>query len=462
MATGQRQFADDGPEPEREPALRKYVAALGALDAAAEASPIVASSAAAAAADAVRLNETWNAYGPRAGDSGLRGLVRRVTVELGRLLPWRRRRLHGAMIAAINRNTETTRALIDATQHFHAHVVWYAQTVAAIASTTRGHAATPEGVEALQRALWAISADWMQNWEALAAREARFDARMASLSKAYADVVDIASLAQQNTIALKRAVENLVTVGPATESSGQPSAPPSVPDTNAFKYLAFEDRYRGSHDEIQRRLGDYVSLFHGASDVLDIGCGRGELLGLLREQGITARGVDVNSEMVESCRARGLAADRVDALTFLAAQPDHSLGGLIAIQVVEHLEANYLMSLIDTAYHKLRPGAPLVFETVNTACWAAFFDSYIRDFTHVHPLHPDTLRYLVQAGGFAAIDLRYLSPIDEHEKLPLVKVISERDASPTIIELVGAMNTYADRLNSQLFTYRDYAVIARR
>ncbi len=196
--------------------------------------------------------------------------------------------------------------------------------------------------------------------------------------------------------------------------------------------------------------------------MLDIGCGRGELLGLLKEHGVSAHGIDVNEDMVQTCRARGLTADRADALSFVSALPDESLGGLIAIQVVEHLDAKYLMRLVETAFHKLKPGAPLVLETVNTACWAAFFDSYIRDFTHVHPLHPDTLRYLVQASGFPAVDLRYLSPIAEHDKLPFVKIVHERDTNPTIIELVEALNAHANRLNSQLFTYRDYAVIARR
>jgi hypothetical protein len=125
-----------------------------------------------------------------------------------------------------------------------------------------------------------------------------------------------------------------------------------------------------------------------------------------------------------------LTADRSDALSFLEAQPDQSLGGLIAIQVVEHLESRYLMRVIETAYRKLKPGAMMVLETINTACWAAFFDSYIRDFTHAHPLHPETLRYLAQASGFAIVELRYLSPVAEHEKLPLVRIVSERGCQP--------------------------------
>ena len=451
-------------EPEHEPAARRYVVALGALDTAAEPSPLVASAAAAAAADAAKMVALWNGG---AGDEP-RGLFGRLALELGRMLPWRRRRVHGAMIAAINRNIETTRALIDATQTFQAHVIWYAQTIAGIAAH-KGPTATAEGLEALQRALAVLGSDWMKHWESLGAREQRYEARMASLTKTYESVLEVANLAQQHAQSLQRAVEALSAARPAAASSTTqaaaapaPVAAPEAPRLDAYKYLVFEDKYRGSREEIQRRLAEYVSLFDGATNVVDVGCGRGELLGLLKDRGIDARGIDINDEMVEACKARGLNAERVDALTFLGAQPDASLGGLIAIQVVEHLEPNYLMRLVDLAYQKLKPGAPLVLETINTACWAAFFDSYIRDFTHAHPLHPDTLRYLVQASGFARVDIRYLAPVADQDKLPYVKVIHERDATPTVVELVEGLNAHANRLNSQLFTYRDFAIVAHR
>jgi hypothetical protein len=199
-----------------------------------DASAVVASTAAAAAADVVWRNEVWNKYAPAPGVRSSMGAFRRVVAELARLLPWRRRRLHGAMIAAINRNTETTRALIDATQHFQAHVIWYAQTVAAIASGGRSGAATPEGIEALQRSLWALSADWMKNWESLAAREQRYDARMEALTGAYTSVLEVASLAQQSAGSLKRAVEALAAARgprPRRRRSG------AGPDTDAFNAI---------------------------------------------------------------------------------------------------------------------------------------------------------------------------------------------------------------------------------
>ena len=103
------------------------------------------------------------------------------------------------------------------------------------------------------------------------------------------------------------------------------SPPASRPSTEAFKYVGFEDRFRGSEDEIRSRLTEYVPYFAGASDVLDVGCGRGEFLDLLKKAGISGRGLDLNPEMVEVCRARGLDATAGDAVSYLIGLPDESL-----------------------------------------------------------------------------------------------------------------------------------------
>ena len=121
--------------------------------------------------------------------------------------------------------------------------------------------------------------------------------------------------------------------------------------------------------------------------------------------------------MAAVSRERGLDATAGDALSYLLSLPDGSLGGLFAAQVVEHLEPDYLMRFLDAAYHKLRPGSKIVLETINPACWYAFFSSYIRDITHVRPLHPDTLQYLVGASGFQKVTVRYSAPFPDESKL---------------------------------------------
>jgi len=159
---------------------------------------------------------------------------------------------------------------------------------------------------------------------------------------------------------------------------------------------------------------------------------------------------------VDVCRARGLDVRHVDALSYLIGLPDESLGGLVALQVVEHLEPGYLVRLLGAAAAKLRPGATIVLETINAACWAAYFESYIRDITHVRPLHPDTLKFLVVASGFEQVDVHFRSPIAESGRLQ--RADAESLAAP-LRDIVRTMNANVDRLNERLFSYLDYAVI---
>jgi O-antigen chain-terminating methyltransferase len=232
--------------------------------------------------------------------------------------------------------------------------------------------------------------------------------------------------------------------------------PGSDPTALGFKYVGFEDQFRGAPEAIRQRLADYVPIFAGASDVLDVGCGRGEFLALLREHNVTARGIDTNESMVQVCREKGLSAEAADALAFLRAAPAGSLGGLFAAQVVEHLEPAYLAALLDAAFHALRPGAAIVLETINPACWFAFFESYIRDITHVRPLHPDTLRFLLLATGFQRLEIQYRVPYPEHEKLQPIPVT----AAPA--DSVETLNANVEKINRLLFTYLDYAAIGYR
>ena len=132
----------------------------------------------------------------------------------------------------------------------------------------------------------------------------------------------------------------------------------SRPALDAYKYVGFEDRFRGSRDAIRERLESYLPLFEGRGRVLDVGCGRGEFLDLLTSRGITARGIDLNHEMAEACRARGLDVTEADAVGYLSTLEDRSLGGIFSAQVVEHLEPAYLLRFLELAFHKLRPGGP--------------------------------------------------------------------------------------------------------
>src|SRR5215471_8590419 len=134
-------------------------------------------------------------------------------------------------------------------------------------------------------------------------------------------------------------------------------------------YRGFEDRFRGSIDDVRTKQRVHVPVFADATGgtVLDIGCGRGEFLALLKEARLTGRGVDTNRAMIAEARVRGLDAVEGDALEYLSSLPD-----AIASQLIEHLPPAYVVTLLATAFRKLRPGAPIVLETINPACWLAF------------------------------------------------------------------------------------------
>ena len=221
--------------------------------------------------------------------------------------------------------------------------------------------------------------------------------------------------------------------------------------------MGFEDQFRGSRDAIRARFESYLPLFDDASDVLEIGCGRGEFLDLLKARGVSARGIDLNHEMVEVCRTRGLDVTEADAVGYLSSVPDGSLGGIFSAQVVEHLQPGYLLRFLELAFVKLCPGGRLVLETLNPACWVAFFESYIRDITHVWPLHPETLKYLVVASGFNKATIEFRSPVPQQDRLQTVALPAIADAH--LADLAEAFNANVEKLNSRIFAYLDYAVV---
>jgi SAM-dependent methyltransferase/uncharacterized protein YoxC len=334
-------------------------------------------------------------------------------------------------------------------------------------------------LHALTAGVQGLSDEFLKHVESLTANVQRYDARIEAVATAVATV-------QQQAAALKRELQRLdarsaVSAGASAEGAPPHTSAPHRHDPMAdlsasstlagdsplesWKYPAFEAAFRGSQEEIAARLASYVPLFAGATDVLDVGCGRGEFLGLLQAAGVAAKGLDLNFEMVEICRAKGLDVAHGDALSHLKHLPDESLGGLFAAQVVEHLPPDYLLAVLSEAQRVLRPGASLVLETVNVACWYAFFQSYIRDITHARPLHPETLQYLVTASGFTAVDVQWRVPVPDASRLrrpPQIVFEARGGDKESLVALASVVDNNVARLNSLLFTYLDYAVVAKR
>jgi SAM-dependent methyltransferase len=221
-------------------------------------------------------------------------------------------------------------------------------------------------------------------------------------------------------------------------------------------YTAFENRFRGSREAVRARQADYVEILRGHAPVVDLGCGRGEFLDLLRSAGIDARGVEGNAHAVRECRGKGLDVEEGDLVEFLRGQADGTLGAVFAAQVAEHLPPPVLTALLAEAHRSLRPGGRLVLETVNPSSALGFLDVFIRDLTHERPLHPETLRFLAAAAGFSEVRIEMRSPVPDDVRLHL---LPGGGLPPPVVK---ALNENVERLNALLFAPVDYALVARR
>ena len=451
------------------------------------------------------LNQQWDILQAPPALSGWRGKLAGFVWRVMQPSLAAQQHFNSTLVDHVNRNVPRERAVtaaiasaiglvkrqVEEAAHFQSALVLYLQALtpyvdtkdyefAGLAKRTAEDAQVQlarldDVTRGLAAGLSGLSDELLKRYDSLLSRDQRYDTRLTDLSTALAVV-------QQNALALRRELARGLAAVPATAAPGQSAVPATTPPApgapaadlaqqmlasdrlHSQQYAGFEDLFRGSEDEISGRLADYVAIFAGASDVVDIGCGRGEFLELLRGAGISAHGVDLNHEMVERCRAKGFAVSENDGLSFLQGAAPGSLGGLIATQVVEHLQPDYLMRFLSAAAEALRPGAPIVLETINPACWSAFFDSYIRDLTHVRPVHPDTLKFLVIAAGFSDAAVQWRSPYPDNGKLERLAVPARAltQTAPELKPLTDTLDRNVERLNGLFFTFRDYAVIARR
>jgi O-antigen chain-terminating methyltransferase len=184
------------------------------------------------------------------------------------------------------------------------------------------------------------------------------------------------------------------------------SAPPEFANVD---WLKFAEKFRGSEDDIRTRQRMYATRFAEHGPVLDLGCGRGEILQVFRQAGIMARGIDSNDDSIALCQASGLDAEKADLFTYLGNLPDASLGGVICCQVAEHLPPARLPEMIRLVHAKLRSGGLLAIETPNPECLAIFATHFYIDPTHRHPIPPVLTSFYLEEAGFGAIEIERLS-----------------------------------------------------
>jgi SAM-dependent methyltransferase len=247
-----------------------------------------------------------------------------------------------------------------------------------------------------------------------------------------------------------RSIHHLANSLRTPKTEGKP-----VSEDQAYRYFHFEEDFRGSRQDIKEKFRTYVHYFQGISaPVLDLGCGRGEFLELLKEASIRGIGVDSNTKMVEQCRQLGLEVSQGDLLEFLVARPENSLGGIFCSQVVEHLPPDYLLKLLEATHSRMKEGGRLLLETVNVGSAFGFLQVYTKDLTHRLPIHPDTLKFLVAAAGFQKPEIQFVSPVPAVAQMKLIQN-SNDDAA-------AVFNHNMVKLNQLLFDHQEYAVLATK
>ncbi len=219
-------------------------------------------------------------------------------------------------------------------------------------------------------------------------------------------------------------------------------------------YVSFEEAFRGPPEMIKPRVAAYlpdILATEVPGSVLDVGCGRGDFLSVLKEADVVAYGVEANAAYRASWQDWGLDVRVGDAVAHLASLPERSLRAVSAIHVVEHLGTERMLEFFDLALRALHPGGLLILETPNPQNLAVGASSFYLDPTHDRPLPPGLLAFLVEARGYREVEVRLLA----RQELPGLAELSDR-------EWAADLRPLHDALQQHLFAPQDYAVLARR
>lgn len=222
----------------------------------------------------------------------------------------------------------------------------------------------------------------------------------------------------------------------------------------------FSEIERGSSEVLNEQLRQYVSYFVDAQGpVLDIGCGKGDFLSLLRDQNIDAYGIDTDADVAAQASTQSLNVKVIDVMTHLASLANNSLGGAFASQVVEHLPADVIAPLYEELFRVMKPGAYFIAETPNPATFATHVQSFWRDPTHTRPVPSTSLDFAARSAGFISESVIYLSPVPEENRLTEIEL---EPSDPLTAELVANANRNTAMLNDLLYGWQDYALVVRK
>ena len=203
-------------------------------------------------------------------------------------------------------------------------------------------------------------------------------------------------------------------------------------------YIEFENKFRGSEEDIKKRLEVYLPYFEAAKKtpkhpVLDVGCGRGEFLQLIKEHGIAGKGLDLNESMVKRAQEQGLDVIQADAMQYLHDQPSGSVYAVTGFHLVEHIPFAALLRLMDECYRAIQPGGYAIFETPNPENMVVGSLNFYHDPSHLNPIPPALLQFVMETRGFSNVEIKRLHPMESNLETedPLVRRMAERMFGPS-------------------------------
>ena len=212
-------------------------------------------------------------------------------------------------------------------------------------------------------------------------------------------------------------------------------------------YVSFEDQFRGSREDIKERLRVYLPILKQAQlgtdemPVLDVGCGRGEWLELLKEHNFRAQGVDINRILVGECQRQGLEVIERDVIVYLRTLPDDSLGAVTGFHIIEHLPFEVLIKLMDETVRVLKPGGVAIFETPNPENVLVGSCTFYLDPTHRNPLPSAVVTFMAEARGLCRVEVMPLHALEayrvEEAGLEITKRFNEYFYGPQDYAVVG-------------------------
>lgn len=210
-------------------------------------------------------------------------------------------------------------------------------------------------------------------------------------------------------------------------------------------YIGFEDKFRGSEEQIKEKVKIYPEIVKKTGldfkkyPVIDIGCGRGELLDAFTKNHIRAIGVDINISMIDRAKKRGHEAFQADAIEYLRGQKANSIGAITGMHLVEHIPFEQLISLFRDCYRVLTPGGIVAFETPNPENLMVGIYSFYMDPSHLHPLPPPLLGFALESVGFSKVEIRRLHEAGQQKEYddPLLSDLSYRVNGPLDYAAIG-------------------------